>query len=77
MSKQERYSYLTGLIDMRAFEAAQSGSGAMATCIYDAYYHGDDNGKAAWAKLLDGLRQFPDKQPATIVHLLTQKACGK
>jgi hypothetical protein len=46
MSKQERYSYLTGLIEMRAFYAAQAGDAALPKCAYDAYYRGQNSG--AW-----------------------------
>jgi hypothetical protein len=76
MSKQDRYSYLSGLIDMRAEEAGRSGNAAMGACIYDAYYRNGGNGKEAWAKLLAALEQFPKEEPAAIVFLLTKKACG-
>ena len=74
MSKQDRFNYLTGLIDMRAFVAAQSGDAALPKCIYDLYYR--DQESSAWVALFDALAKFPDKQPATIVFLLTQKACA-
>jgi hypothetical protein len=76
MSKQDRYNYLTGLIDMRAYAAAQSGDAKMPKCIYDAYYRNGDNGKEAWAKLLAALEQFPKEEPSAIVFLLTKKACS-
>lgn len=75
MSKQDRFNYLTGLIDMRAFVAAQAGDAVLPKCIYDLYYREKEG--SAWTALLDALVKFPDKQPATIVFLLTQKACAQ
>jgi hypothetical protein len=74
MSKDERYNYLTGLIDMRAFQAAQSGDTAFSKCVNDAYYR--DKEGSAWIAVLESLQKFPDRQAATIVFLLTQKMCG-
>jgi hypothetical protein len=74
MTQHDRYNYLTGLIDMRTYIAAQAGNGTMAKCIFDTYYA---DGKAAWAKLTATLLQYPDKQATTIVHSVTQTACGK
>jgi hypothetical protein len=74
MSKEDRYNYLTGLIDMRAFQAAQSGDNAFSKCVNDAYYR--DKEGSAWAAVLESLQKFPDRQAATIVFLLTQKMCG-
>jgi hypothetical protein len=74
MSKEDRYNYLTGLIDMRAFQAGQSGDTAFSKCVNDAYYRDKDGG--AWVAVLESLQKFPDRQAATIVFLLTQKMCG-
>lgn len=76
MSQEERYSYLTGLIDMRAFIAGEAGDANFSKCVYDAYYRKHDSAADPWIPLLDALKQFPDKQPATIVFLLAKKACG-
>jgi hypothetical protein len=75
MSQEARFNYLSGLVDMRAFQAAQSGDTAFSKCINDAYYRDKDD--SAWNGVLESLRKFPDKQAATIVFLLTQKICGK
>ncbi len=74
MSKEDRYNYLSGLIDMRAFQAAQSGDTAFSKCVNDAYYR--DKEGVAWTAVLESLQKFPDRQAATIVFLLTQKMCG-
>jgi hypothetical protein len=76
MSKQDRFNYLTGLIDMRAYAAAQSGDAKMPKCIYDAYYRkiGDDSD--AWVALYAALEKFPKEEPSAIVFLLTKKACS-
>jgi hypothetical protein len=75
MSKQDRFNYLTGLINMLAFEATHAGDAAFPQCLNDAYYRDDES--AAWDSLLGALQKFPDHQPAAIVFLLAQKACGK
>jgi hypothetical protein len=74
MSKDDRYNYLTGLIDMRAFQAAQSGDTAFSKCVNDAYYRDKEGG--AWTAVFESLQKFPDRQAATIIFLLTQKMCG-
>lgn len=76
MSQRERYHYLTGLIDMRAFMAAESGDAVFSKCVYDSYYRKHGTDADPWIPLLDALEKFPDKQPATIVFLLAKKACG-
>jgi hypothetical protein len=73
MSKQERFSYLTGLIDMRAFQLGQTGDAEVSKCIYDAYYREAEG--SAWSELFSSLEKFSDKQPAAIVYLLIQKTC--
>lgn len=75
MSKQERFSYLTGLIDMQMFQAGQSGQAAVSRCIHDAYYDRAD-ADGAWSKLYDAFDQFPDKEATAIVYLLGKKTCG-
>lgn len=74
MSKEERFGYLTGLIDMLTYNTATTGNGSKAACLTNAYYR--EGKDAAWKNLYDALGNFSDKQPATIVTLLARKACG-
>lgn len=74
MSQQERFNYLTGLIDMLAFQVAQSKNSAKAIFITNTYYReGKEN---AWAQLLDTLKKFPEQSPETVVTVLANKRCG-
>lgn len=77
MSKQERFSYLSGLIDMNAFEVLQQGNDKAAQCIHDAYYRNIGDSGDAWVKLYNALDQFPDKQATSIIYLLAKKICGE
>jgi hypothetical protein len=75
MSKEERFSYLTGLIDMLAYQTAAAGNSAKASCINNVYYR--DGKDVAWKNLYDAFDNFSDRQPAIIVALLVKKACEK
>ena len=77
MSEDERFGYLTGLIDMLAYHAGMAGNTARVKCIVDAYYRDPKPTSAAWSKLYKALDRFHDKQPATVVALLAEQACGK
>lgn len=76
MSKQERFSYLSGLIDMQMFQAGQSGKAAASQCMHDTYYAEAGGAGDGWSKLYDALDQFPDKEATAIVYLLGLKVCG-
>lgn len=75
MSKQQQFDYLSGLIDMRAYQALQGGDAALATCINASFY--EDKQSKAWLSLIDALGQFGERQPAAIVSVLTGKVCSK
>ncbi len=76
MSKEEQKGYLTGLIDMRMFDAAQSGDANLPRCIHDAYYRDIGRDGDAWSRLYDAFARFPEKDAPTIVFLLVKKSCG-
>jgi hypothetical protein len=76
MSKEERKGYLTGLIDMRMFDAAQAGDAQLPKCIHDAYYRDIGDTGDAWSKLYSAFEQFPDKEATILVFLLVKKTCA-
>lgn len=76
MSQEQRFSYLTGLIDMSMYQAALSGDPARAQCIYDAFYTAPGKDSNPWRRFDDALRQFGDKRPEAILTLLIQKICA-
>lgn len=75
MSPEQRSGYLTGLVDMYAFQSAQAGDTAHSKCVNDRFYRSETDADP-WPGVVDALRQFPDKQPATILFLLMKKTCG-
>ena len=76
MTKEQQTAYLSGLVDMRVFDVAQSGDGKLAQCIHDAFYRDIGGPADAWARLYDAFAQFPDKDATTIVFVLVKKTCG-
>lgn len=75
MSKDERFSYISGLIDMLVYQTAIGGGGAKAACVGETYYgSGKDQ---AWRNLFEALDTFSDKKPEIILTLLAKKACEK
>jgi len=73
MSKEERFSYLTGLVDMLAYQAVLAGNRAHAKCVVDKFY--DD--KRVLQLVYDSLKRFPDKAPEGIVILIMKDECGR
>jgi len=76
MTKEARFNYLGGLLEMQIFQTMRSGNTKAAQCMRDNYFPETGGKDDAWAKLYDALDQFPDKQATAIVYLLTQKICG-
>lgn len=74
MDERQRFGYLSGLVDMLAYQAALAGNGERANCITDSYYRGGKD--KAWPRLYAALEKFGDKRPESIVVLLARKACG-
>lgn len=75
MSKDERFSYLSGLIDMLSYQMAIGGSAPKAACVGETYYGGGKD--LAWRNLYEALDTFSDKRPEIILTLLAKKACEK
>lgn len=72
MSKEQRFSYLTGLVDMLAYQSILAGNNAHAKCIVDKFY--DD--KSVLGLVYAALDKFPDRAPEGLVVLIMKKQCG-
>jgi hypothetical protein len=75
MSAEERFGYLTGLIDMLAYQLSLSGDEKNASCIISAFYR--DGREQNLASLLNALERFPDRRPEAIITVVAKKACEK
>jgi imidazolonepropionase-like amidohydrolase len=73
MSKEERFSYLTGLVDMLTFNAAESGNDAKAKCLTNAFYRDEKN--AAWKSLYDAFDKSPGRPPASLMAVVAKQVC--
>jgi hypothetical protein len=74
MSEQERFGYLTGLIDMLAYQMSVAGDEKNAACIIGAFYR--DGREQNMASMLSAFERFPDRRPEAIVTVVVKKACG-
>lgn len=74
MSKDERFGYVTGLVDMLAYQTALAGHGKDAVCIVSAFYRKDR--QQNWQRLYDAFARFGDRRPEAIVTLIAKNACG-
>lgn len=72
MSKDQRFGYLTGLIDMLAYRELLAGNKVYAQCLSDAWYKNDKMPD----RLIAALYEHGDKAPEGIVYLLMTKACS-
>lgn len=74
MSKDERFGYVSGLVDMLSYQSLLSGDQAHAQCVADAYYK---EPKAAWSALLDLMERHGDKATEGIVVVFMRTKCPK
>jgi len=75
MTKDTRFGYLSGLVDMLAYQTAASGDREKGNCITDAFYR--EKMKDSWARLDEVLAKFPDKRPEILVSVLANQLCKK
>lgn len=73
MPKEERFGYLTGIVDTLSYQELLSGNRERAMCISDAFY----KDQAGMEKIINALHAFPDKPPVAIVIVTMNKACAK
>ncbi len=72
MGKDERWGYLTGLVDMMSYQEVLNSNDTRAQCIVDWFYDDEATIKRVFATLL----HFPDKSVEGILFLMGKKACG-
>lgn len=72
MEQKERYSYLTGLIDMMSYQALLGGDRTRAECISNAFYK---RGEMP-ARILETFGKHLDKAPEGLVVVLMKRECG-
>jgi hypothetical protein len=73
MTEKQRFGYVTGLIDMLAYQHLLSGNRDRSQCISDAFYGKKDE---TWHKLFELFGRFPDKAPEGLVVVLMNRACA-
>lgn len=73
MTEKQRFGYVTGLIDMLAYQHLLSGNRDRSQCISDAFYGKKDE---TWYKLFELFGRFPDKAPEGLVVVLMNRACA-
>jgi len=74
MNQDTRFGYLSGLVDMLAYQTAANGDRTRGDCITDMFYREKDN---SWPRLLEVLEKFPDKRPDVLVSVLANQLCTK
>jgi hypothetical protein len=75
MSRDERFGYVSGLIDMLSYQIALSGDKSRAKCVTDAFFRKKEDNEA-WQKLVAAFERFPDRSAEAIVFVLMKQACG-
>jgi hypothetical protein len=73
MTEQERYDYVTGLIDMLSYQFVLAGNQARAECITNAFYKKTTE---TWPLIASTLARFPDKSPEGLVVVVMNHTCG-
>lgn len=74
MSNDHRAGYLSGLIDMLAYQTAAGGNKEKGNCIIDAFF--DEKRKEdSWSKLRGIFQQYSDKRPEVLLTALAGQIC--
>ena len=72
MDRNQRFGYLTGLIDMMSYQALLAGDRARAECISDAFYKNNTMSD----RIYETFGKYPDKSPEGLVVVLMKRECG-
>lgn len=75
MSQDHRFGYITGLVDMLAYQTAANGDRAKGNCIADTFYR--ERREAALKRLFDVMEQYPDKRPEILMKVVADQLCKK
>lgn len=72
MGEKERFSYVTGLVDMLSYQSVLAGKRDRAECIANKFYNSNDT----WKLMMATFEKFSDKAPEGLVVVLMNRACG-
>jgi hypothetical protein len=73
MTEKERFSYVTGLVDMLSYQSVLAGNRSRAECITTAFYSKTEE---TWRLMVSTFEKFSDKNPEGLVVVLMNRACG-
>jgi hypothetical protein len=73
MTEKERFSYVTGLIDMLSYQLVLAGNRPRAECITNAFYGKTEE---TWRSMVATFEKFSDRNPEGLVVVLMNRACG-
>lgn len=73
MNHDQRFSYLTGLIDMLAYQTSVAGNRSKGDCIVGAFFR--EGKEASWNRLNEVLEKFGDKRAEILVSVLAEQLC--
>lgn len=73
MSDKERFSYVTGLVDMLSYQAVLANDRPRAECITNEFYN---KAEATWKLISATFEKFGDKSPEGLIVVLMNRACG-
>jgi hypothetical protein len=74
MSSEYGQGYLSGMIDMLAYQTGANGNVAKGNCIIDAFFD-EKRSAASWAKLRAMYREHRDKRPEILLTVLANQIC--
>lgn len=72
MSKEERFGYLTGIVDTISYQHVLNGERQIAQCVSDAFYKNKDG----LSRMVEVLHAFPDKSPIAVLMVVLKKECS-
>lgn len=75
MSRDQRWGYLSGLIDMLAYQTAKQGDSKKANCITDTFYR--DGQDKALPQMLAVFDKYPDQRPEVLLSAMGNQHCGE
>lgn len=75
MSADQRWGYVSGLVDMLAYQTAATGNQEKGNCIADKFY--GESRDMSVKRLFDVMAQYPDKRPEILMKVVADQLCKK
>ena len=72
--RRDRIQYLTGLVDMAAFQSHLQGDDERGQCILDWFYKPEPLSKLDYIERV--FTSYPDKSASEIIEVLARRECG-